>query len=410
MMGVVYLAEDPVLGRAVALKTVSLGFAVSEKERVAFRARFLTEAQAAARLSHPGIVVVYDVGVDSATGELFMALEYLKGQTLDALLAGERPLEWRQALRVAQRVAQALHHAHSNGIVHRDIKPANIMLLESGEPKIMDFGIAKVPTAQLTATGQVLGSPSYMSPERAREQPVDARSDLFSLGAVLYELLTGKRAFPGADVAGILLKVAYENPPPPGLARPGLPPDLDVVLARALAKDPDDRYPDGDTMAEDLEDIIEGRSPRHHAAWVASPSRTTLAGGPAPAASPTPASAEGTARGPQLPSLALPPGKRVCLAILDGPRQGDIFALDRPQILIGRAGGGAGAHLELPDGQISRAHAVVECHGPRVVVRDLNSTNGTHVAERRIAECEIEDRAEFRVGRTRLMLILTEQD
>src|SRR5512134_1998396 len=143
MMGVVYAAHDPALGRSVALKTIDLAFGVPEAERKSFEKRFLAEARTAARLSHPGIVVVYDVGVDAQTGRLYIALEHLRGTTLEGTLAGGHPIEWRRAFRIVARVAQALSHAHAEGIVHRDIKPANIMLLESGEPKIMDFGIAK---------------------------------------------------------------------------------------------------------------------------------------------------------------------------------------------------------------------------------------------------------------------------
>src|SRR5260221_9364956 len=179
MMGVVYQAKDPALNRNVALKTISLAFAVSESDRETFEARFLQEARAAAALSHPSIVVVYDVGVDVEAGALYMALEFLRGKTLEAILAAGDVLDWREALRTTGRVADALHHAHANGIIHRDIKPANIMVLPTGEPKIMDFGVAKLEAAQLTTGGQVFGSPSYMSPEQADGQALDARGDVF---------------------------------------------------------------------------------------------------------------------------------------------------------------------------------------------------------------------------------------
>jgi serine/threonine-protein kinase len=406
MMGIVYEAQDPVLGRTLALKTVKLGFVISEQDREAFEKRFLVEASAAARLSHPGIVVVYDVGTDSQTGALFMALEYLRGTTLETMISSGKPLDWRRALQITRQVAAALHHAHAHGIVHRDIKPANIMVLESGEPKIMDFGIAKLPAGQLTASGQILGSPSYMSPERARDEPVDARSDLFSLGVVLYELLTGKRPFRGSDVAAILMRVSSEDPPPPTKLTADLPVAVDGIVARALAKAPSDRYPDGETLARDLEDVLEGRPPRLGGRAArpkplpvpqveAAPGRLPLAG-------------EATAAGGASEDLCLPPGKRVSLAILDGPHQGEIFTLDRPQVVIGRTGGGSGAHMEIPDPEISRAHTALECRGRQIVLRDLNSTNGTFVGEERISDRELEDHDEFRVGRTRLMLILAD--
>jgi serine/threonine-protein kinase len=167
MMGVVYKALDPDLGRVVALKTVRLAFAVPEEGRDVFEKRFLAEARAAAGLSHPGIVTVHDVGRDSGTGTLYIALEFLEGHTLAAATKGGAVMPWREALRVGGRVAEALHHAHKKGIVHRDIKPSNIMLQPAGDPKIMDFGIAKLPASQLTTAGEFFGTPSYMSPEQA---------------------------------------------------------------------------------------------------------------------------------------------------------------------------------------------------------------------------------------------------
>ena len=267
MMGVVYEAHDPALGRAIALKTIQLAFALSPDEREAFERRFMAEARIAAALSHPGIVIVHDVGRDVESGTLYIALERLQGRTLAERIADKKPLEWREALGLAGRVAEALHHAHAQGVVHRDIKPANIMILPSGEPKIMDFGIAKVPTSQLTLEGQVFGTPSYMSPEQALGGLVDARSDLFSLGTVLYQLLTGRKAFPGDSVPRIVALVVQQDPPPPSHVVRTLAPEIDYLAARALAKIPAHRYPDGKAMAEDMDDILAGRSPRHRATW-----------------------------------------------------------------------------------------------------------------------------------------------
>ena len=256
MMGVVYEAFDPDLDRTIALKTISLAFAVSADEHASFEKRFLAEARAAARLSHPGIVVVHDVGHDADTGTLYIALEYLHGRSLAEVLRDGAPLPWREALRLAARLAEALHHAHERGIVHRDVKPANIMVLASGQPKMMDFGIAKLPASQLTATGQFFGTPAYMSPEQLAGEAADGRSDLFALGAVLYRMLTGQDAFSGPSVAAVLARVARHEPAPPSTIVAGLPAGVDEVVARALAKDPRSRYADGAALASDLERVL----------------------------------------------------------------------------------------------------------------------------------------------------------
>jgi eukaryotic-like serine/threonine-protein kinase len=258
-MGVVYRAHDPVLGRDVALKVIRPAGFGGEEDAVDFEKRFLQEARSAASLSHPGIVVVHDVGRDPATGCPYMALELLRGRPLDAVLRGKGPLPWREALRLGQKLAEALFEAHSKGIVHRDIKPANVMVLESGDPKIMDFGIAKVEASALTAAGQLFGTPLYMSPEQALGHPVDARSDLFSLGSVLYEMLTGRRAFAAESVPRILLAVTMSDPDPPSTVVGGLPPQVDRILARCLAKTPDERYPDARALARDIGDVLGSR-------------------------------------------------------------------------------------------------------------------------------------------------------
>jgi serine/threonine protein kinase len=259
MMGVVYLAEDPALDRLIALKTIDLAFTVPDVERAAFEQRFLAEARVAARLSHPGIVVVHDVGRDDARGMLYIALEYLPGQTLSEVVSGGRAMDWREALRVVAEVARALHHAHTHGVVHRDVKPANIMLMATGQAKIMDFGIAKVPNMELTSAGQFFGTPLYMSPEQATGAPLDGRSDLFSLGAVAYQLLTGRLAFKGDNVPLVLARVVHEDPRPASHVVPELPADVDRVLARAMAKDPARRYATGGDLAADIEDVLAGR-------------------------------------------------------------------------------------------------------------------------------------------------------
>jgi eukaryotic-like serine/threonine-protein kinase len=267
MMGVVYEAHDPALGRSIALKTIRLALAATDGERVDFERRFLTEARIAARLSHPGIVVVHDVGRDAEHGILYIALEHLPGRTL-AERVTEGPLTWRDALQLVGRVAEALSYAHKHGVVHRDVKPANIMVLPTSEPKIMDFGIAKLETAHVTSPGQFFGTPLYMSPEQALGQAVDARTDLFSLGSVAYLLLAGHPPFEAPSVPGILARVAYQHAQPLSELGREIPPEAEYVVGRAMAKNPEDRYPDGRTMAEDIDDVLAGHPPRHRAGWL----------------------------------------------------------------------------------------------------------------------------------------------
>ena len=329
MMGVVYEAFDPALGRAIALKVIHLAFPVTPEEGAAFEQRFLTEARIAGRLSHPGIVVVHDAGRDADTGTLFIAMEYLEGRTLSQS-SPEPPLDWRDVFRVGGRLAEALHHAHAGGVIHRDIKPANIMVLASGDPKIMDFGIAKVETARmkLTATGQSFGTPLYMSPEQALGQEVDPRTDLFSLGAILYWLLTGRLAFGAESMMAIIGKVLHKDPPPPSTLRAEVPRDADYVIARALAKAPADRYPNGGTMAEDIGDVLVGRPPRHRADWSGARAPAMALNVPAGAASastdpaPAEAKADGTAgsSAPARPERTATKHERRALPPRRGPR------------------------------------------------------------------------------------------
>jgi serine/threonine-protein kinase len=224
----------------------------------------MADARIAAKLQHPGIVVVHDVGSDPATGALFIALELVQGRTL-ADMAAQGPLEWRTVLHVVAQVARALDHAHRHGVVHRDIKPANVVVLPSGEAKVMDFGIARLETARqrLTTTGEFVGTPLYTAPEQAKTEEIDGRADVFSLASVAYTLLTGRAAFFAPTIPAILHRVVYEEPEPLSRLVPNLPPAVERVLARALAKDPEQRYPTAEALAEDAEDVLAGRAPRH---------------------------------------------------------------------------------------------------------------------------------------------------
>lgn len=260
-MGVVYEARDPALSRNIALKAI---LPPAFEEREAYEARFFEEARIAARLSHPGIVVVHDVGRDPVTGVLYIALEHLRGKTL-AELAMAGPLDWREVCRLGAQIARALHHAHEQGVIHRDMKPANVMLLPSGETKIMDFGIARIETGRfrLTSPGEFIGTPLYTAPEQATTGEVDARTDVFALGSIAYTLLAGRPAFAARRIPDIVDRVVRYDPPPPSRIVPGIPVYVDRVIGRAMAKEPVHRYPDAQTLAEDLEEVLAGRAPAH---------------------------------------------------------------------------------------------------------------------------------------------------
>src|SRR5579864_489892 len=250
-MGVVYKARDPQIDRLVALKTVSLRGQEPE-DAAEFRQRFVNEAQAAGRLHHPGIVSVFDVGEETQTGEPYIVLEYVAGEALNKVIAREKKLLLTRALQIAEEVADALDYAHEQGVTHRDIKPGNILITESGHPKIADFGIAKLNLAHFTLPGRVLGTPAYMAPEQLSGEGSDGRSDLFSLGVILYVMATGHSPFPGSSATTVCFKVANREPVAASALDMNLPPQLDAVISRAIAKNPDDRYQRGAEFAEDL--------------------------------------------------------------------------------------------------------------------------------------------------------------
>lgn len=260
-MGIVYRGYDPVLAREIALKTVDLSPALGAREREAFLARFFQEARIAAKLLHPNIVVTHDAATDDKTSVPFIAMELVTGGALSDRMERDGRLSWQEASRLVVLLARALDYAHREGVVHRDVKPANVLLTTEGVPKIADFGIAKLADAHLTQTGAVIGTPYYMSPEQFEADEVDGRSDLFSLGSLFYAALAGRPPFLGPDLATITRQVLHKNPEPPSEVVSGIPRALDGVLARALAKEPKDRYASGVELAEDVERVIRGEAP-----------------------------------------------------------------------------------------------------------------------------------------------------
>ena len=262
-MGAVYKARDPQIDRTVALKVILTGN-LSAQDLQHYKERFYREAQAAGKMSHPGIVTVYDVAED-ASGQPYLVMEFVEGTTLDHLLVppgsapgGERP-PLGQLLDIGAQVAEALDYAHRRGVIHRDIKPANILITSESKAKIADFGIAKLAGSQLTQVGQLMGTPAFMSPEQWTGSAVDSRSDLFSLGAVLYWMFTGEKPFAGDTVTAISFKVVQGSPIPARQLNPALPAAIDNILSRCLAKNPEGRYPTGKELAADLEAVKAGR-------------------------------------------------------------------------------------------------------------------------------------------------------
>ena len=247
-MGVVYQAHDPQIDRLVALKVLRPDRVTTE----AFLQRFMKEAKAIGRLSHPNMVVVYDVGEDHGT--VYIAMEFLEGKPLNELIQIDS-FQPEEIIELGVQVAEALDYAHRKGIVHRDIKPSNIIVQPDGHIKITDFGIAHIedPEAtQQTQAGEILGTPAYMSPEQVLSQPVDGRSDLFSLGVILYELATGKRPFQGENLAAMFRMITGEEPPEPITLNPAMPRELSRDIMKCLAKDPEQRFATGRELAEAL--------------------------------------------------------------------------------------------------------------------------------------------------------------
>jgi serine/threonine-protein kinase len=252
-MGVVYRARDPIIDRVVALKTIDL--ALTGAALASFEERFFQEARSAGRLNHPNIVTIYDAG--KADGVAYIAMEFLEGASLREVLDEHPPLGVARVVETAAQIARGLAYAHEHGVVHRDIKPANVIILKNRRPKITDFGIARLGEADGISAERV-GSPKYMSPEQIRaDATLDGRSDVYSLGAVLYEMLTGRAAFTGESVTEIMRQVLEVNPPPPSMLNARVPPELDGIVMRMLAKRAEERYPSARSLFRDLRRLEE---------------------------------------------------------------------------------------------------------------------------------------------------------
>ena len=239
-MGVVFHGFDPVIGRDVAVKTLRLSEAGTGLSREELIGRFQTEARAAGLLTHPNIVVVFDAGEED--GLFYITMEFVEGRSLQTLIDSRQPFPVPRVLKLMEQVCSALDFAHQHNVVHRDIKPANLMLTPDDVVKITDFGTAKILQFGTAQTAHVMGTPSYMSPEQVKGKPVDGRSDIFSLGVILYELMTGEKPFPGQNITTVIYKIINEEPIPPRSLDSSIHPGLSAVITRALAKEPAARF------------------------------------------------------------------------------------------------------------------------------------------------------------------------
>lgn len=340
-MGVVYKAEDEALGRTVAIKTILLSS--NAEERADYEARFYQEARAAAVLNHPNIITVHDIGKEGDTA--YMAMEVLEGVDLHELMKSG-PVALPLALELAAQVADGLAFAHEQGVVHRDIKPGNIMIVRGRHAKIMDFGIAKARVSDVkTQAGAILGSPKYMSPEQVDGQRADHRSDIFSLGVTIYELVTGSPPFDAPDLAQLMYRIATVAPRTPTYLKPTLPSMVDLILAKALDKDPDERYQSARELAEDLRACMAQAAPVQ---GTAAPFEKTvkLESGPARPAGDPGAAAAGAAT---IPTMKL---ERPAAAVAATPRFAPARGIDSSAALrrLGASESLAGASQPNPAG------------------------------------------------------------
>ncbi len=297
-MGVVYKAFDPIVERRVAIKTIRLD--VEDAEDLANRLK--REAKSVGQLEHPNIVTLYDAG--ESGGLFYLAMQFIQGETLQDRLNRQRWFTLKEVQELFRQICAGLDYAHQRGVIHRDIKPANIMVTHEGIVKLTDFGIAKFQGGGTSTSGLIVGTPSYMSPEQAVGKPLDGRSDIFSLGSILYELITGEKAFPGQNTTTVMYKIVHESPTPLAALQPGLDPAVEAIVLKALAKRPEDRFQSCSELAAALELYLNKA--------VAAMPRTSVAGGLS--AQPVP-----SAVSPELP-MPRPPTDTVPLRASAGVR------------------------------------------------------------------------------------------
>jgi TonB family protein len=324
-MGVVYLCVDPRLTRPVAVKVLKESELMTDAEREQYRARFRHEAEAAGRLNHPDIVQVYDIGPS------YIVMEFVEGETVQGMLRRGAVLAVRQIASLVLRVADAVDYAHRNGIVHRDIKPGNVMVASDGGVKVMDFGVARLESSTLTAVGTVVGSVRYMAPEQMMGEHVDGRADVFSLGAVAYELLTGRPPFPGKTITEVVSRVVHGAHVPPRQADARLPEPLNPVFARVFATKAVERYPRAMDFARELHEVVRpvlGLEVAH----TIDPASPTRVEAQATMLKPVRSQMATAAAGPAAPTptvlMAPAPSRREAVALLDSDPPGAAVYVD----------------------------------------------------------------------------------
>ena len=290
-MGIVYRAADPFIKRVVAIKSLHVAQTLSPAQTREVQERFLREAQTAGNLDHPNILKIYDVGKNPEDGVPYIVMEYVKGVNLEDVMKRQR-IHPNQILHIVEQIVSALDEAHAKGIVHRDIKPANILLKENGDVKIADFGIARIASSELTQDYRYLGTPSYMAPEQIQGRAPDGRADLFSLGVLCYRLLSGRKPFDGENVMSISYKIVHEDPPPLAGTVENLSPEIDLVIGKILAKNPDERYQTGKEFLESFREAMSQPPPVEEDLTVVSGEREKTA-------------PPEEKRGPRLPPLSL---------------------------------------------------------------------------------------------------------
>jgi serine/threonine protein kinase len=277
--GVVYRAQDPAIGRIIAIKTIRLSDFTDEAERERLRERLFREAQSAGILSHPNIVTIYDISEENGLAYIYM--EFVDGPPLEKILNSTEPLLPDGLLSILRQIALALDYAHKKGIVHRDIKPANILIHESTLAKITDFGVAKILSQQMTQSGVMMGTPNYMSPEQVQGHAVDGRADQFSLAVIAYEVLTGEKPFVADHLPSLLYRIVREDPVPPQRLNPTLSPQVEVVLRKALSKNASERYPTAVEFVEALADACNANPGWHPLPRSGAQNLPTIGGGAA---------------------------------------------------------------------------------------------------------------------------------